>query len=119
MEGAKTILLVEDEDDIREIMHDILAARGHRVVHACDGAEALLFLEERTPDVILLDMHMPGMNGWEFLACRALTASHRRVPVVVVSARVDGDRTIPTCEGHLAKPFTPASLLDVVERVVS
>jgi CheY-like chemotaxis protein len=83
-----TVLVVDDDHFIREIVCDALEAEGYRTVAASDGAEALTIVEHSAapPAAILLDLMMPGMDGWTFLAELRRTAAFAHVPVIVVSA---------------------------------
>lgn len=83
----KTVLVADDEDSMRKILEKRLAASGYAVLTAQDGAIALQLAKERKPDVILLDVMMPGIEGLE--ACRRLKAAPEtaKIPVVIVSAK--------------------------------
>ena len=84
------VLIVEDDADLRQAVCQILEEEGYRVRSAADGAEALAALEhEREPCLILLDLMMPGMNGWEFLERKNRHRRFETFPVVVVSAYLD------------------------------
>lgn len=84
---APTVLLVEDEANLREMMADALAARGYSVVTAEEGQEALQKLEGMEPPcVILLDLLMPGMNGWDFFERLRAFPELASVPVIIHSS---------------------------------
>ena len=87
-----SVLVVDDERDIREAVAEVLRDEGFEVHDAPDGAEALRKLRAHRPDVVLLDLMMPGMNGWEFCAARKSEPDLSRIPVIVISAlgRVSG-----------------------------
>src|SRR5690348_13526835 len=80
-----TVLVVDDEPDIREIVRLFLTDAGYAVATARDGAEALRSVDEALPAVILLDMRMPVMDGWEF-ARRFRERHNHRAPIVVMTA---------------------------------
>jgi CheY-like chemotaxis protein len=86
--GTKTVLVVDDELDIRESITDALTRRGWTVLEAANGAVALDLLHEDTvrPDVILLDIMMPVMDGWQFRSEQMHDPDLQRIPVVVFSA---------------------------------
>jgi CheY-like chemotaxis protein len=63
-----TVMVVDDEADLRDALRINLTLEGHRVIEAADGAEALRMMADQPPDVIVLDVTMPVMDGWEFLA---------------------------------------------------
>jgi two-component system chemotaxis response regulator CheY len=114
-----TILLVEDEVEIRTLARLQLESDGYSVSEAADGVEALALLHGVEPDVILLDLDMPRMNGLSFLE-RLRAGERAPVPVVVFSA----DDTPDTlrrleglgCKGRVAKPYRAKQLLGAVAR---
>jgi CheY-like chemotaxis protein len=90
--GARRVLLVEDDADLRDVMTLVLQAEGYAVAGAGDGQAALDELRRELADVIVLDMAMPGMDGWAFLATKARIPVAASIPVVVVSGTVPRDR---------------------------
>lgn len=119
VEDARQVLVVDD-DDVRSIVSQSLLTAGYVVKTASDGDEALAILAERRPDVILLDLAMPGMDGWNFLATQQGTANLARIPVIVMSAAY----TVQTLErphgaaSALAKPFAISNLKSEVAALV-
>lgn len=113
------LLLVDDDDDLRDMLGAILEAAGYRTVPAAHGREALAVIEARHPDLVLLDMRMPIMDGWEL--CRILDERGERPPIVVVTAATDpaGRAAEVHAEGWVAKPFDIAELEREVRRVLS
>jgi CheY-like chemotaxis protein len=109
-----SVLVVDDENDIREAVSEVLADEGYEVLSAGDGAEALVQAREHHPSVVLLDLMMPGMNGWEFRAAQKGDPSLSGIPVIVLSAlgRVSG----LDADGYLQKPFELDDLLRAVRR---
>ncbi len=107
-----SVLVVDDESDIRDAVTELLAEEGYRVLKAGDGAEALKKARAFHPDVVLLDLMMPGMSGWEFCAERKGDPELSRIPVIVLSAlgRVQGI----DASGYLEKPFELDDLLTAV-----
>ncbi len=81
-----TVLVVDDDKDIRESLVEILRDEGYEVTSACNGAEALEAIDRRAPDVMLLDLMMPVVNGWEVLETLRLRGTHPKLPVVILSA---------------------------------
>jgi CheY-like chemotaxis protein len=111
------ILVVEDDPDLLSLMEMILADTGRRVRTAREGGAALARAEEELPALILLDMRMPGMNGWEF--ARVFRARHgRRCPIVVVTAAENARRWAEEigADAWLAKPFDIDDVLALVDR---
>jgi CheY-like chemotaxis protein len=109
------VLVVDDDASIRDLIEMALADSGYTVQTAPDGAAALEVIGHTRPSVILLDMRMPVMNGWEFArAYRGLPGPH--VPIVVLTAARDaGQRAAEICaEAFLGKPFDLNDLLGIV-----
>jgi CheY-like chemotaxis protein len=111
------VLAVEDEERISRLISTVLSSEGYKVITAADGSEALDAVEDAQPSVILLDLMMPGMDGWEFL--RHLRERDIDIPVVVVSAVRDlhvEARRLGVAD-HLSKPFDVQDLVKKVERL--
>ncbi len=111
------ILLVEDEDVLRKVIAQNLSAQGHTVLEAATGVDALRELAAHEPDLILLDISLPDLTGWEIL--RLLRGRGQEVPSVIISAvRVSPARLAEFRPlAFLPKPFPLESLLRVVEDV--
>jgi CheY-like chemotaxis protein len=112
-----SVLVVEDNDDLRELVGGILEREGFHVSMAADGQEALDLTTSAVPDLILLDMRMPRMDGWAF--AREYRRRHgQRTPIVVVTAAESAAARAADvgAEGCLAKPFDIEDLLAVVRR---
>ncbi len=113
-----TVLVVEDERDIREVVAEALADEGYEVIGASDGAEALEKLHACHPTVVLLDLMMPRMNGWEFRAAQRQDPDPEvaRVPVIVLSAL----GRVPDLEAaeYIQKPCDLERLLSAVRHQV-
>jgi two-component system cell cycle response regulator len=113
------VLLVEDSAAIRALVRRMLVAGGHTVVEAARGADALALCREQQPDVVLLDVEMPGMSGWDVLAAMKADPGLRDVPVVFLTGRsdtadmVDGLRL--GAHDYLRKPCEPTELLARVQ----
>ena len=117
---AGRILGVDDDEGIRELIAMALSDEGYTVQLACHGAEALALVEQDPPDLILLDMRMPVMDGWEFAwALREIRGT--QVPIVALTAGCDGANLADqiAAAGLVAKPFELDHLLDVVARLMS
>ena len=117
------ILVVEDDDAIRGVVSDVLREDGYEVDEAINGADAMEQLDEQRPDLIVLDLMMPVMDGWQFVEQFRRKSFSNEVPIVVTSASHDLPKTaerlrslgVRTC---LAKPFDVDGLLALVERYV-
>jgi CheY-like chemotaxis protein len=114
--GRKWVLVVDDDPDLRELMKLLLEGAGYGVETASGGKEALERVSLRLPSVVLLDMKMPGMNGWQF-AEELRRVYERRVPIVVVTAAENARKTAAEigAEGYLGKPFELDDVLSLVE----
>ena len=111
------VLVVDDEEPIRTVVADVLKDEGYDVSLAVDGTEALSSCRESCPDLILLDLNMPGVGGREFLAAYRLDEG-RHAPVVIFSAVQSAYRvaTDIAADGFLSKPFLIADLAAAVRR---
>jgi DNA-binding response OmpR family regulator len=111
------VLVVEDDPDLVDLMAVILQDAGYRVATATDGIEALARVEAEMPSLILLDMRMPRMNGWEF-AGEFRTRWDRSCPIVVVTAAENARLRAEEigADGWLEKPFELEDVVRVVER---
>lgn len=120
MAEQQTVLIVEDDPDLRMMTMLMLEDTGYRVSAARDGHEALRLVAEQMPALILLDMRMPEMNGWQFAA--AFREQYgRAAPIVVVTAARDAAIRAQEidAEGYLNKPFDMDVLIATVARFVS
>ena len=108
------VLIVDDDLDIRETIVELLRLEGHEPYEAADGEQALVRCRQLHPDLVLLDLMMPGMNGWDFRKAQLRDPGIAAIPVVVVSA-VARSRDLPA-EGFLQKPFGVDELLALVRR---
>jgi len=113
------VLVVDDDFDLLEMVQTLLEIGGYRVVTAMEGGEALQRVAEEMPAVILLDMKMPGMDGWEF-AREFRDRYDHQAPIVVLTAAEDaaGRAAEIGAEGYLGKPFDIDDLLRTVEKYV-
>ena len=113
---ARKVLVVDDDDDVRESVADLLRVRGHQVTLARDGQEALERIASELPEVILLDMRMPIMNGWEF--ARRFHEQHDHLArIVVLTAATDAQERAEEigAEGWLGKPFESRELYAAID----
>lgn len=111
-----TILLVEDDLESRGTLAAILASEGYAVLTAGDGREALDVLAQTTPSLIVLDLIMPGMDGWQFLQRLNRDDDFAMIPVLVASA---ADREPAGVAGFFAKPLDVSGLLKKVRDTLS
>jgi two-component system, OmpR family, phosphate regulon sensor histidine kinase PhoR len=120
VDDATTVLVVDDEEGMREGMRRVLERRGFSVETAADGASALERLAQKDFDIALVDLKMPGIDG--FQVTRAVTESGRETVVVIVSALATVEAAVEVTRhgafDFLVKPFAPADLQQVIERAV-
>jgi CheY-like chemotaxis protein len=117
--GAARVLVVEDDPDLAALEAEVLKLRGHEVDVASNGREALEAVDRARPDLILLDMKMPVMNGREF-ADEYRRREPSTAPIVVVTAADDAQRRAAEvgASGWIAKPFDPDALVEQVARLL-
>lgn len=120
---AKTVLLVDDDPDSRIICVTILEHHGFAVLEAPDGGEGLRLARELSPDVILMDVTLPVMDGWAATAEFKSDPETSRIPVIMLTARaLDADRARGResgCDSYLTKPCAPALVLEEVRKFMS
>jgi CheY-like chemotaxis protein len=116
------ILVVEDQDSIRSLIEALVSARGHKVVAVANGAKALDLAFQSAPDIVLLDLHLPGQYDG-FAVCEKLRAAPatKSTPIVIISARDDATARARANEvgatAFYGKPFSPTALLKEIERL--
>lgn len=114
----RRILVVDDEADVRSMLELLLSRHGYEVEAVASGMEAMIAVQARRPDLVLLDVMMRDMDGWEVLKLLQLEESTREIPVVIVSARTETrDKIRGLQEGavdYLTKPF---QIHEVLERI--
>ena len=120
---SAVILVVDDHDDLRQLTVSVLAEHGYAVVEAQHGKEGIARLCEHAPDLVLLDLNMPVMNGWEFRAEQQRLDNQQlaAIPVLLVTGE-DGDADQQAADMHAAglvsKPFDPERLLSAIQSVL-
>ncbi|MGH8992507.1 MAG: response regulator [Acidimicrobiia bacterium] len=119
----RTVLVVDDEADLLFTVTLALEMAGYSVVQATSGEEALEMVEAVSPDVVVLDLRLPGIDGWEVLRRLGVGLERPKVPVVLLSAQVDTATAARAmdlgCRAYLAKPFRPSELTRVVAEVLA
>jgi Tfp pilus assembly pilus retraction ATPase PilT/ActR/RegA family two-component response regulator len=112
--AAPRVLLVDDEDMLRRVMKDLLERDGYTVVEASDGVQALDQVDRHAPDIIVLDLNLPGLDGYGVLSHLRSRAATSAIPVVVLTARGDEDNEVRVFEmgadDFLSKPFRARAL---------
>ena len=115
------ILIVEDHPTMREAMRLVLEGEGFDIGEASDGNQALAAVHEERPDLVLLDMSIPGASGSEVLAAVKSDPANSEVRVIVVTATGEEGRAAAMANGadhYFTKPFSPIALLQAVEEVL-
>jgi len=116
----KRILLVEDHEDNRNIYRTILEHYGYRVVVASDGRSGIQLAREERPDLILMDLSIPFVDGWEATRVLKQDVTTAAIPIIALSAHAlaeDRERARDAgCDGYLAKPVEPRKVLAEVKR---
>jgi CheY-like chemotaxis protein len=119
---SAVVMVVEDDFDILALTRYALERAGHEVIGAASGEQAVEELDRRRPDMIFLDIRLPGMDGWQVLEHVRGTPETERLPVVIMSAHTSPDtlaRARDEATGHLVKPFRPAELVEWVDRALA
>ena len=116
------ILIVDDYEDNRELLRLILEGAGHGVREAGSGHAGLQMALNEAPDLILVDLSMPGLDGWGFLRELRADERTRHIPCAAVTAFDDGERAGALAQGfdaYLPKPYRRTELLETVERLLA
>lgn len=120
----KTVVYIEDDPEIIDLVTLILARRGFRVKGAHGGRPGLTLVEQEKPDLILLDLMMPDMDGWDVYQQVKSRDDTKNIPVIVITAKAQAiDRVlglhIAKVDDYICKPFRPQELLDSIEKVLN
>ena len=119
---TRRILVIEDQEDNRRIVRDLLTSAGYESIEVDDGEEAAAVAQTQHPDLILMDIQLPGIDGYE--ATRRIKANPalRRIPVIAVTSyALSGDEVKAIeagCVGYVTKPFSPRALLAKIREYV-
>ena len=122
-EHRKVVCIVEDEPAMIELVTLILKNQGYEVMGAMGGQEGLDMIRQIKPDLVLLDLMMPDMNGWDVYQQMKADEYMRTIPVIVVTAKAQNiDKVlglhIAKVQDYITKPFSPAELLESVRKVL-
>ncbi len=123
IEGDKRIIYIEDEQEMIDLVRLILSRKGYEVKGAIGGQEGLDLIRANPPDLVLLDLMMPDMDGWEVYQQMKASEATRNIPVIVITAKAQNiDKVlgvhIARVEDYISKPFSPQQLIESVERVL-
>lgn len=120
---SKRILMVEDTEDNRQIIRDLIATTAYELIEAPDGGTGVAAARMHRPDLILMDIQLPVIDGYE--AARLIKADPelRHIPIIAVTSyALSGDEAkalAAGCDGYLAKPFSPRELLAKIRQFLS
>lgn len=123
-ETARRVVYIEDDQEMIDLVVLILTRRGFEVKGAHGGRNGLDIVFQDPPDLILLDLMMPGMDGWEVYQQIKANEKTRHIPVIIVTAKAQAiDRVlglhIAKVDDYIAKPFRPQELVDSIDRVLA
>lgn len=119
---TKRIVYIEDEYEMIDLVRLILGRKGYKVIGAIGGREGLTMVQQELPDLVLLDLMMPGMDGWEVYQQMRAEETTQEIPVIILTAKAQSiDKVlalhIAKVDEYLSKPFSPQELIDSVGRV--
>jgi two-component system, OmpR family, response regulator VicR len=124
MSKSKRIVYVEDEQEMIDLVRLILSRKGYEVLGANGGREGLQLIAESKPDLVLLDLMMPDIDGWDVYQQMKAGEEMRSIPVIVVTAKAQSiDKVlglhIAKVDDYISKPFSPQELVDSIDKVIS
>jgi two-component system cell cycle response regulator DivK len=112
---SKRILVIEDQEDNRTILRDLLSAAGYELIEAADGEEGVALAAREKPDLILMDIQLPVIDGYEATRRIKGNADLKSTPIIAVTSyALSGDEAkarAAGCDGYVTKPFSPRELL--------
>ena len=112
---TKRILIIEDQEDNRTIMRDLLTGAGFELIEAADGEEGVKLAQSERPDLILMDIQLPVIDGYEATRRIKAIVELKSIPIIAVTSyALSGDEAktrAAGCDGYVAKPFSPRHLL--------
>lgn len=117
-----TIAVIDDDEAIRHVLRSLLKNQGHTIVDAKDGFDGLSVIENTRPDLIILDVMMPDMDGW--VLCEKVKEDPRlkHIPIIMLTVRDTAKDIMKSMETsadwHLAKPFNNKTLLDTIDKLL-
>jgi two-component system cell cycle response regulator DivK len=113
--AGKRILVIEDHEENRRLLRDLLTSFGYELIEAVTGEEGLTAAERHVPDLILMDIQLPGIDGYETTRRIKANPALRHIPVIAVTSyALSGDDVKAMeagCDAYVTKPFDPADLL--------
>jgi two-component system cell cycle response regulator DivK len=120
---SNRILVIEDNEDNRQIIRDLLTNLGYELIEATDGMEGMAMAQSHRPDLILMDIQLPEMDGYEATRQIRAVPELAQVPIIAVTSHaLSGDEAKARdagCDGYVAKPFSPRELLAKIREFLS
>ena len=120
---SKTVLIVEDNDLNMKLFHDLQDANGYETLQTKDGMEALEIAREHRPDLILMDIQLPVLDGYEATRRIKCNPELENIPVIAVTSYAlsgdEGKAKAAGCDAYVTKPFSPRQLLEKVQEFLS
>jgi len=122
-EISKKVVYIEDEPEMIDLVRLILSRKGYEVIGANGGREGLDTIRQKLPDLVLLDLMMPDMDGWDVYQQMKSVEATRDIPVIVITAKAQSiDKVlglhIAKVDDYISKPFSPQELVESVEKVI-
>lgn len=120
---SRRILVVEDQEDNRRILRDLLTSAGYQILEAVTGEEGVTLAERERPELILMDIQLPVMDGYE--ATRRIKANPalRHIPIIAITSYAlsgDDEKALEAgCDAYVAKPYSPRELLAKIKQYLS
>lgn len=120
---SKLVLVVEDQEDNMQILRDVLSSAGYAMVEAVDGPKALEAVATRRPDLILMDIQIPIIDGYEVTRRIKADSNLKSIPIIAVTSHALGDGELKArsagCDDFVAKPYSPRQLLTKIRQYLS
>jgi two-component system, cell cycle response regulator DivK len=120
---SKRILVVEDQEDNRRIMRDLLTSVGYEVVEAVTGEDGVCMAETQAPDLILMDIQLPGLDGYEATRRIKVNPALAHIPIIAVTSYAlsgdDAKAVQAGCDAYVSKPYSPRALLAKIREFLS
>ena len=120
---TRSILVIEDQEDNRRIVRDLLTSRGFEIIEATDGLAGVEAARQHEPDLILMDIQLPGIDGYEATGRIKAEPALAAIPIIAVTSyALSGDKQKALdagCNDYVAKPYSPRELLAKIEQYLS
>jgi two-component system, cell cycle response regulator DivK len=120
---SQRILVIEDQEDNRRIVRDLFTSVGYEIIEATNGEEGVIAAATHMPDLILMDIQLPGMDGYETTRQIKANPNLKHIPIIAVTSyALSGDDVKAYeagCNGYVAKPFSPRALLAKIREYLS